>query len=132
MFGDSVEVADQATDRLIDDDRGTQEDQERLGRGARVLELLVPVGVGLVGGLLGFADRDEGDHGGDQVRRGLHGVAQDGHRAGEQSRTRLEGDQCRVRPTETRAARRFDDPLMALSIKWGGLPGKRPSEAASR
>ena len=88
---------DQPAGRLEDDDPGADQDQHALDRRGQVLDLLVAVGVLAVGGLVGLADRDEGDHRGEQVDRRVDRLGDDRDRAGDRAGGELERDQERVR-----------------------------------
>ena len=87
----------QAMRRLVDDDRGADEDQHPLDRRRQVLGLLVAVGVLAVGRLVGLADRDEGDHRCDEVDGRVRGLGEDRDRARDRPGGDLQGDQQRVR-----------------------------------
>ena len=83
--------------RLRDDHGGADEDEQALERGRQVLCLLVPVGVRLVGRLVGLADREQRDERREQVDARVHGVGEEGDRTGYPGRHELEHDQRRVR-----------------------------------
>ena len=87
---------DQPVGRLEDDDPGADQDQHPLDRRRQALDLLVAVGVLGVGGLVGLADRDEGDHRGDQVDQRVDRLGEDRDRAGDRPGRELERDQQRV------------------------------------
>ena len=86
----------QPVGRLVDDDPGADQDQHPLDRRRQALDLLVAVGVLGVGRLVGFADRDEGDHRGDQVDQRVDRLGDDRDRAGDRPGGELERDQQRV------------------------------------
>ena len=88
---------DEPVGRLEDDDPGADQDQHPLDRRRQALDLLVAVGVVGVGRLVGFADRDEGDHRGDQVDQRVERLGQDRDRAGDRPGRELDRDQRRVR-----------------------------------
>ncbi len=75
---------------------GPDQDQHPLDRRRQALDLLVAVGVLGVGGLVGFADRDEGDHRGDQVDQRVDRLGDDRDRAGDRAGGELDRDQDRV------------------------------------
>ena len=87
---------DQPVGRLVDDDPGADQDQHPLDRRRQALDLLVPVGMVGVGRLVGFADRDEGDHRGDQVDQRVQRLGDDRDRAGDRPGGELDRDQRRV------------------------------------
>ena len=87
---------DEPVGRLVDDDPGADQDQHPLDRRRQVLDLLVAVGMLGVGRLVGFADRDEGDHRGDQVDQRVDRLGEDRDRAGDRPGGELERDQQRV------------------------------------
>ena len=87
---------DQPAGRLEDDDPGADQDQHALDRGGQVLGLLVPVGMLAVGRLVGLSDRDQGDHRGEQIDRGVGRLGDDRDRAGDRPGGDLERDQQRV------------------------------------
>ena len=113
---------DQPVGRLVDDDPGADQDQHPLDRRRQVLDLLVPVGMLGVGRLVGFADRDEGDHRGDQVDQRVDRLGEDRDRAGDRPGRELDRDQ-RSRWRRSRAPRRRF---------WCGSSPVRAAPAAAR
>ena len=105
--------------RLEDDDPGADQDQHPLDRGRQALDLLVAVGVLGVGRLVGLADRDEGDHRGDQVDQRVDRLGDDRDRAGDRPGGELDRDQQRVGDDRERRRRRT----------WCGSPPVQPPTA---
>ncbi len=130
---DSTLGADhQPMGRLEDDDPGADQDQHPLDRRRQALDLLVAVGVVGVGRLVGFADRDEGDHRGDQVDQRVDRLGQDRDRAGDRAGRELDRDQGGVGGDRERPPRRFwSGSSSAAACRVGRqVRGQHPRRAA--
>ena len=124
---------DQPAGRLEDDDPGADQDQHPLDRGGEALDLLVAVGVVGVGRLVGLADRDEGDHRGDQVDQRVDRLGEDRDRAGDRAGGELERDQGRVGGDRERRRRRSwcGSSLRRRRLAAGQVSGQQPGRAAA-
>src|SRR5581483_5117275 len=87
---------DEAPDRLEGDHRRPDKDQDSFDRRGEVLDFLVAVTMGLVGGFAGLPDRGERDDRSDQVDARMHGLGEDRDRACHRRSDYLEQDQRRV------------------------------------
>ena len=115
---------DQLVGRLVDDHPGADQDQHPLDRRRQVLDLLVAVGMLGVGRLVGLADRDEGDHRGDQVDQRVDRLGEDRDRAGDRPGRELERDQDRVGGDRERRR-----PALGADH---GAPGRPPGRGGPR
>ena len=61
----------QPVERLVNDVQGRQRQQTGLDKCGEILEFPVTIGMALVGGLIGDANREEGNDGGKQVEPGV-------------------------------------------------------------
>ena len=122
---------DEPPHRLEDDDAGAEQDQHALDRRGEVLDLLVAVGVVLVGRLVGLAHREEGHHRRDQVDARVGRLGEDRDRAGDRRRRELEHDQQRVRGDRDRRRAVLAGHLRVRAHgARGGHRGRRPASAA--
>ena len=97
---------DQVAHGLEGDDHAADEDEHALDGRGHVLDLLVAVGVRLVGRHVGRAHREERDDRGDEVGGRVQGLGEQRDRARDGAGDRLEQDERRVRgDRERRGAR---------------------------
>ena len=119
---------------LEHDHPGADEDEHALDPRRDVLHLVVPVGVRLVGRLLGLAHREEGDHRRHEVDGRMRGLGQDRDRAGDDARHHLERDHQGVGEDRDRGR-----PLLARGLGRrtdgeagrGGRGGNPPARASA-
>ena len=79
---DRVLLAEEAPDRLVDDDAGEKEQQRGLRQRRDAFELAVPVMMLFVGRFAGNPHGDIGHHGGGEIDQRMRGFRQDRERAG--------------------------------------------------
>ncbi len=118
--GSDLPTVEESSDRLVGDEGRAQQEQQGLGAGGEVLELLVTVPVARVGRLVGLSHRGERDHRGEQIHQRVGRVAEDPDRPGHQARGDLERDQARVRDDR-------DDRRPGFGACVGRLGGHRRS-----
>ena len=69
-------VEEEAIEGFIDDVDGGEEEQAGFDEGGEIFKFAVAVGVALVGRLIGNADGEKGDDGGDEVEAGVQGFGE--------------------------------------------------------
>ena len=114
---------DQVAHGLEGDDHAADEDEHALDGRGHVLDLLVAVGVRLVGRHVGRAHREERDDRGDEVGGRVQGLGQQRDRARDDAGDRLQQDERRVRgDRERRGAGLGRSPLIGspalASRRW--------------
>src|SRR5260221_7212483 len=87
-------VEKEAMEGLVDDIDGGENEQAGFNEGGKIFEFAMAVGVALVRGLVGDADGEKRDDGGDKVKAGMEGFREDAEavRADDQKRFQAKQD----------------------------------------